>query len=416
MGDSRRAELGLDPSHLLRSGTRRGSVEVLLTGVEKPIRLEVTRRGFSSSEPDPKVLLLGYGATRLLPRPGMPSKPLTEDFARVENMFDPFSPLRDATSWLLELPPKTFDPVARALKGILMFEEGAHLRRNRRAGRIEVDSYGDRVPLEYLSDGYQSVLGLAVDIMSVMLHRWEAMEVAEGIVTIDELGAHIHPRWRMRIVPALRDVFPRVQFLASTHDPLCLRGLSDGEVVLLRRTPEGAVHRVADLPSIEGVRVDQLLTSEFFGLNSTIDPELDRQFTRYYQLKGKWKPTAGDRTELEELSSALEGRQVLGRTRRERLLLEAADDYLAAETRVVEDGERDRLKDETKRKLADLWAETEPLGRRRCEAGRPRGCAGGARRHRLGRRPGALACRGLLRGRRERRASRSASRPTSTTT
>ena len=121
---------------------------------------------------------------------------------------------------------------------------------------------------------------------------------------IDELGAHLHPRWRMRIVPSLRQVFPRVQFLTSTHDPLCLRGLGDGEVVVVKRDPDGEVVAVTDLPSVAGLRVDQLLTSEHFGLNSTIDPELDSLFAEYYLLKAKPHRTAADTRRLGELAEA----------------------------------------------------------------------------------------------------------------
>ncbi len=361
MGDARRARLKLDPRDYLRTGERRGWIEVYL-GDEHPVRLEVTRTRFKSSEPDPKVLLLGYGATRLLPRPGMRGRALTKEFARVENLFNPFAPLGDATKWLLSLPEPQFDAVARALKGILMLDESASLAPNRRAKRVDVRAHGREDPLEHLSDGYQSVLAVAADVMSVMLSRWEAMEVAEGTVMIDELGAHLHPRWKMRIVSALRDVFPRVQFLASTHDPLCLRGLLDGEVTLLRRLPEGEIYRVEELPPVEGLRVDQLLTSEFFGLNTTFDPEVDKLFTRYYELKGKWELDEVETQELERLQEELDKHQVLGRTRRERILLEAADDYLATEIVTVDDQERKDLYDKTRAKLAELWAETPPVG------------------------------------------------------
>jgi energy-coupling factor transporter ATP-binding protein EcfA2 len=361
MGDARRERLKLDPREYLRTGERSGSIEVYL-GDERPVRLDVTRTRFKSSEPDPKVLLLGYGASRLLPRAGMRERALTKDFARVENLFNPFAPLANATKWLLSLPPPQFDAVARALKGILLLDESASLEPNRRAKRVDVASHGDKEPLEHLSDGYQSVLAVATDVMSVMLSRWEAMEVAEGTVMIDELGAHLHPRWKMRIVSALRDVFPRVQFLASTHDPLCLRGLLDGEVTLLRRLPEGEIYSVEELPSVEGLRVDQLLTSEFFGLNTTFDPEIDKLFTRYYELKGKWELDGEEEQELERLQEELDKHQVLGRTRRERILLEAADDYLATEVITVGDQERKDLYDKTRVKMAELWAETPPVG------------------------------------------------------
>jgi energy-coupling factor transporter ATP-binding protein EcfA2 len=361
VGDRYRKRLRVDPSHYLRHGERRGLVEVYLTGMSEPVRLDITRSSFKSNFPDPKVLLLGYGATRLLPQAGMRPSKLTSEVARVENLFNPFSPLGDATGWLLELPPKAFTTAAAALKGILDLDEEARLRRNRRAHRIEVEAFGERVPLEHLSDGYQSVLGLAVDVMSVMFHRWQSMEVAEGIVAIDELGAHLHPRWRMRIVSSLRKVFPRVQFLASTHDPLCLRGLVDGEVAVLRRQPEGGVSAITDLPPIEGLRVDQILTSDVFGLNSTIDPTLDALFARYYELKGKWTRTKAEENELGQLHGQLDQYEVLGQTARERLLLEAADDFLAQERRLADDGSRRELRATTKRRMAQLWAETTPL-------------------------------------------------------
>jgi len=191
-----------------------------------------------------------------------------------------------------------------------------------------------------------------------MLHRWKTMELAEGIVLIDELGAHLHPRWRMRIVKALRAAFPRLQFLVSTHDPLCLRGLFNGEVVVLRRFGQ-AIAAITDLPSVEGMRVDQLLTSDYFGLDSVIDPELDDLFKRYYELKAKRRLSAADRGELGGLETRLGQYRVLGSTRRERMALEAADEFLARETRVRDDGERLQLKEETRRKIAQIWAEVE---------------------------------------------------------
>ena len=142
----------------------------------------------------------------------------------MRNLFDPFSPIGNATEWLLGLDDRTFEAVARALKGLLGLETGDRLMRNRRARRVDVEAFGLRVPLEDLSDGYQSVVALATDLMISLLARWPSVDVAEGTVLIDELGAHLHPRWRMRIVPSLREVFPRVQFLSSTPDPLCLRG------------------------------------------------------------------------------------------------------------------------------------------------------------------------------------------------
>ncbi len=356
MGAEERDALGLDASSYVRNGTRSGHVRVHLVGNPEPIELRFTRGSatFRGAE-EPKLILLAYGATRLLPRRGAQAPPPTSSLARVRNMFDPFSPIGDSTEWLLSLDDRTFSAIARALKGLLGLESDDRLLRNRRAGRIDVEAFGLRVPLEHLSDGYQSVVALATDLMITLLRQWPTVDAAEGTVLIDELGAHLHPRWRMRIVPSLRQVFPRVQFLTSTHDPLCLRGLGEGEVVVVKRDPDGGVVAVTDLPSVAGLRVDQLLTSEHFGLNSTIDPELDSLFAEYYLLKAKPHRNASETRRLHELAAQLDELEVLGGTRRERIVLEAADDYLAKAGTLSDPNERLELKAATKRKIAAIW-------------------------------------------------------------
>jgi uncharacterized protein (TIGR02646 family) len=358
MGRQYRDALRLDASTYVRHGTRSGSVEVYLTGSAEPIRLEFRADSpqFSGTPEEPKVLLLGYGATRLLPPEGAPS-PMSGAVARIDNLFDPFTPLADAHGWLLGLDDESFQHVARRLRKLLFLKPRARFDRER--GKVEVSG----IPLEQLSDGNQSVLALAVDIIAVMFTRWPALEAAEGIVLIDELGAHLHPRWRMRIVTSLREVFPRVQFIVSTHDPLCLSGLRNGEVVVMQRDAKGESHALTDVPPVEGLRVDQLLTSEFFGLYSTVDPSLDRLFDEFYLLKAKPRRTKADDERLAELEKALDGKRELGETRRDRIVLAAADDYLAKERRTVDPGERLALKEETKDKIVAVW-ERVAAGRR----------------------------------------------------
>ena len=356
MGQEQRDALALDARLFVRNGTRSGSAEVYLSGSPEPIRLRFSRRSPRfHGDPEPKLLLLGYGPTRLLPRRGE-STPVPSTVARVENLFDPFFPIGDATGWLLAFDRDRFDAIGRALKSILDLEEGDRLIQNRRAGRIDVEAFGARVPLAHLSDGYQSVVALTTDVMAVLLQRWPTVEAAEGTLLIDELGAHLHPSWKMKIVAALRAVFPRVQVVGSTHDPLCLRGLGDGEVVVMRRDPEGEIVAVTDLPSVAGLRVDQLLTSEHFGLNSTIDPELDALFAEYYQLKAKPKLDAAEQRRHDDLKARLEELQVLGQTRRERIILEAADEFLAREGKLADPGERVKLRKQTRTKIADIWS------------------------------------------------------------
>lgn len=357
-GDKYRSELEplVCPGDVVRHGCEEGEVRVFVSGVADPFVLRFGEgvEAFEAWPPEPKLLVLGYGATRLLPhgpatpRPGVP-------YARLDNLFDPFVPLEDAEQWLLDLPDDEFPEIARALQSLFPAEDETKLVRHfGERPRVEAEIRGDAVPIQHLSDGYQSVLALAADVAAVMLNRWPAMEAAEGMVLLDEIGAHLHPRWKMRIVSSLREVFPRVQFLATTHNPLCLRGLRDGEVMVMRRHAQG-IEIVSDLPSIEGLRVDQLLTSEHFGLNSTLDPEVDRKFQVYYELLALRDPSEDQQRQIEELKAELDRYRVLGTTRRERLMLEAVDRQLAQESQYLDPQARQALKEDTQRKVADIW-------------------------------------------------------------
>lgn len=364
----RREELrqrhNVDARDYVRHGRRQGSVAVHLSGSPEPVRLSLSHASESfGGSADLKQVVLGYGAIRLLPKPtASPSMALeNQPLVRVENLFDPFVPLGDATAWLLSLRDRDFETdVAVALKDLLALERRERLIRNRRRSRVEVEQHGTRSSLEELSDGYQSLVALAADIMAVVKQSWPVVRAAEGIVLIDELGSHLHPRWRMRIVGALRSLFPRIQFVVSTHDPLCLRGLGAGEVAVMRRTAENRIVALTeDLPPPDSLRVEQLLASEYFGLGSTVDPELDRLFAEYYLLKAKPRLSLEkeERTRLGELAVELEGRDRPWVTRRERLVYEAADEYVARELDLTDAEERRELRDETKRKIAEIWTE-----------------------------------------------------------
>ena len=341
----------------IHHGAEKGSVRIHLSGALHPVVMNFSRNAsrFERNLDAPGVLVLAYGATRLLPRAAAHGR-RTFGTTRVANLFNPFEPLNDAASWLSELSVESFDHVARSLKAPLQLQESACLMRE--GGRVLAKLHGRKVPLEELSDGYQSMLALITDIMRVaILSGWETLEQAEGIVLLDEIGAHLHPRWRMRVVESLRSTFPRIQILASTHDPLCLRGLADGEVVVLQRNGRQKIEAITDLPPIRGLRADQLLTSEFFGLHSTIDPDLEELFDEYYRLLGIARPKTGQSRRIDELKTELEPFRVLGDNRREQLMLETIDEFLANE-RLLAASRRKTVKKEVKRKLLDIWRKT----------------------------------------------------------
>lgn len=85
-------------------------------------------------------------------------------------------------------------------------------------GRIE------SLPLRLLSDGIKITLSMVADIayrMAVLNPQLldNILEKTPGIVLIDEIDMHLHPAWQKKIIKDLCDIFPKIQFIFTTHSP-----------------------------------------------------------------------------------------------------------------------------------------------------------------------------------------------------
>lgn len=92
------------------------------------------------------------------------------------------------------------------------------------------------VPFNSLSDGYRNMVGMVADIAhrAARLNPHHGMDAAvktQGVVLIDEIDLHLHPKWQRRVVLDLKQAFPALQFIASTHSPFILQSLEPGEVI-----------------------------------------------------------------------------------------------------------------------------------------------------------------------------------------
>jgi predicted ATP-binding protein involved in virulence len=59
-----------------------------------------------------------------------------------------------------------------------------------------------------------------------------------GVVLIDELDVHLHPKWQRRVTGDLKKVFPKIQFLTTTHSPQVIGGVEPSEII--RLLPNGS--------------------------------------------------------------------------------------------------------------------------------------------------------------------------------
>jgi WD40 repeat protein len=159
---------------------------------------------------------------------------------------------------------------------------------------VKVTGVTDGLPLELLSQGMTSLLGWT----GVLCQRLkETLEIptqdplptkSYALVLIDELDAHMHPKWQQVLVRRLKKAFPNVQFVACTHSPLIIGGLADGEVerFIIKKDKIVKVNFDADMTL---GRTDQILTGELFGLETTLDAETQEVVAEYKKLLGLGK-------------------------------------------------------------------------------------------------------------------------------
>ena len=101
---------------------------------------------------------------------------------------------------------------------------------------------GVRFPLRLMSDGQRVMAATVADIAmrcsQLNPHLKDRARVeTPGVVLIDELDLHLHPRWQRRIVQNLSETFPRLQFVATSHSPFIIQSMSRGGVINLDREP-----------------------------------------------------------------------------------------------------------------------------------------------------------------------------------
>jgi uncharacterized protein (TIGR02646 family) len=332
-----------------------GSVTIDFLDGEKTV-LKISRSGlkFAAGGGGRGGTIRGYGSMRLLPEEGENSG---ASAARrdVGNLFHPRQTLVNAEKLLTGFylhDRSRFEEFATQINYLLRLDGPVDVVN----GELFVPINGTPVRIAELSDGYQAMIALVVDLMNGFADS-KTLASASGILMLDELGTHLHPRWRLEFVKRLRATFPGLQVISTTHEPLCLCGLKKGEVGLLQRGTDACVEFVNgdELPNIEGMRVDQILTSTVFGLNSTIDPDIEADFVRYYELLATHDLTELQQIQLNSLATKLKPHRHLAYTRRDQMMYDVIDEFLAKEAKHPR---KQKLRKDTMSKLWEIWNET----------------------------------------------------------
>lgn len=121
---------------------------------------------------------------------------------------------------LNRLPGEKFKKIVKPLlKNILGLEEKDNIYLGE-TGILVDGPWGKKMPLRDLSDGYRSTFQWVIDFVGWALMRKNAPSDSskiEGIVLVDAIEEHLHPKWQRNVVKRLKDIFPKVQFIVTTH-------------------------------------------------------------------------------------------------------------------------------------------------------------------------------------------------------
>jgi len=334
MGLDRAREDTLKPSDCLPNDAQAGKIilHFLDTDQINVIRFDRSSDRFEGETPI-AMTVLGYGAYRL-PAHGPTHHIRRRTDARVHSLFDeralvngPYGIETDLRRLRRPERLQRGHNVASTLNALF---DGLADARTDDNGNVGIFQDGMLFPIPQLSSGFKSVLALATDVMDVMYKRWGGLESAQALILIDEIDAHLHPSWRLRVVEDLKRAFPLSQLLVTSHDPLVLRGLASEEVRLLDRGDGRALRALRPaVPTFDGLTVDQLLTSDLFGLRSTYSNDISIAAAEYYALLAKGAPSDEDEQRMAELRAQVDLYGISGRTRRERLLYAVIDRHLA---------------------------------------------------------------------------------------
>jgi predicted ATP-binding protein involved in virulence len=218
------------------------------------------------------------------------------------------------------------DPQLEAVRNALtqFMPEFTNLTVRRSPLRMEVLKNGKPLTVNQLSDGEKCLMAMIGDMarrMAIANPLRDDPLQGKGIVLIDEIDLHLHPKWQRMVVPRLLEVFPNCQFLISTHSPHIITHVQPENLFLLTMTEEGLTsHRPSDS---YGKTVERVL-EDLMGLETTRPDEVSDTLRKIYdqidegrleeakEAIGKLQTLIGEDPDLVKASVLIKRKELIG--------------------------------------------------------------------------------------------------------
>lgn len=188
--------------------------------------------------------IVGYGAFRRPPSDGRyresSSFKQNDRAGNLRTMFTTGQELIGLETWALDLEWRLEDQgreiINNALAALLpgMTVEGI----DKRGRALMMKTRDGVVALRDLSEGYQAMAAWAGDMLFRLTETFQDYQnplEARGLLLLDEMDLHLHPKWKINLVDFLNKTFPNLQIIATTHSPLSIQQCGTGELYVVRR-------------------------------------------------------------------------------------------------------------------------------------------------------------------------------------
>lgn len=259
----------------------------------------------------------GYGANRF-----MSSNSITESKSEnSETLFNDDAKLINAEEWLLQLDYaaskdsniKAFaqnkrNQVEQILIDLLPDVNSIRFTtptKENLKSTIEFETPFGWVSIHQLSLGYKTMVAWMVDLAARLFERYPDSNnsLAEpAIVLVDEIDLHLHPKWQRKIFDYLSEKFPQTQFIVTAHSPLIVQSApADANIVVLRKEGNHVIID-NDVKSVRNWRLDQIMSSDLFNIESVRGPETEKWLKERSELLKKQSLTTAEKARLETLN------------------------------------------------------------------------------------------------------------------
>jgi predicted ATP-binding protein involved in virulence len=232
--------------------------------------VKVVQEISNGESPWKNLFFCGYGSS--IPGGGGEGFDNYKPLEAVYTLFNYASELQNPEVIMLRQESQFRDWLGKKLLNVLMLD-GYKIKYTKK-GMLITGPWGE-FRIDELSDGYRTISQKIIEFFGWAIYA-EKIEKQDdeifGILLLDELETHLHPRWQRNIVDRLRKQLPNVQIIITSHSPIIALGTADLKNALMvelefdQLNEKVARDREVDAEVYKGLTVDQILTSSPFNL------------------------------------------------------------------------------------------------------------------------------------------------------